>query len=150
MPLPIATLLIDCALPGFEPSLSCVDQQELDAFPSRIEGASCSQAPRFVHMDEERPSRRFFVRVFADDPDELANLREAGLDLFPGVSRPQDVARHSLDGLLTLDEIARVVENGLQVLVETTLEARSNANPADIDATTWKRNVLRRVRRGGS
>jgi hypothetical protein len=100
-------------------------------------------------MDEERPLRRFFVRVFADDPSELMKLRDAELDLFHGVKRPQDVAPYSVDGLLTLDEIARVVEDGHQVLVEATMEARTNATPVDVDAKTWKRNVLRRARRGG-
>jgi len=100
--------------------------------------------------DEPRPPRRFYVRVFSDDPDELRRLRDSDLDLFPGTRRERDLTPHSVDGLLTLDEVARLVEEGFPVLVEATMEARTHATPVEVDAKAWKREVLRRARRGGS
>jgi hypothetical protein len=53
---------------------------------------------------EKEPSpRRFFVRVFAEEPDELVKLRDSGLDLFPGVKRPGDAFPRSVDGLLAVE-----------------------------------------------
>jgi hypothetical protein len=99
---------------------------------------------------EKEPSpRRFFVRVFAEEPDELVKLRDSGLDLFPGVKRPGDAFPRSVDGLLAVDEIVGLVDEGFQVLVEATMEARSYAGPVEVDVKAWKQAVLRQARHGG-
>jgi hypothetical protein len=54
-----------------------------------------------------------------------------------------------VDGLLAVDEIVGLVDEGFQVLVEATMEARSYAGPVEVDVKAWKQAVLRQARHGG-
>lgn len=57
---------------------------------------------------------RFFVTVSARDEQQFRRLLDYDLDLF--ASRKAEDA-YAIDGLINLDEVQRLVEDGYQVLV---------------------------------
>jgi hypothetical protein len=96
-------------------------------------------------MAESSP-KRFFVTILAPDARRLRELLDLDLDLFAGRS---DESGHRIDGLITLDDVARLVEAGYQVLVTSTDQARRVHRPVDFDA--YRRALVadaRRARRG--
>jgi hypothetical protein len=62
---------------------------------------------------DEQP-RRFFVTIMAADASRLRALTTLGLDLFAACS---DEAGHRVDGLITIEDVVKVVDAGYQVLV---------------------------------
>lgn len=113
--------------------------------------------------------RRFFVRVFSADPAGLVSLAGSGLDLFRATavgakarlrtvdlrSAPQprsqgegpDDSIESLalyayiDGLLTLEEIERLVVGGLRVLVNADADQRARAQTESIEFEAWLKGM---------
>jgi hypothetical protein len=83
---------------------------------------------------------RFFVRVYASSPAELARLNEFGLDLFQPTSVPRHVGDVSIEGLLTEEEIERVRAAGYQVEQEESAEARARADQA-VDFDEWRKGM---------
>jgi hypothetical protein len=67
-------------------------------------------------MREER-QRRFFVTIMATDARRMRELVDLDLDLF--ASR-QDESGYQVDGLITLEDVGRLVEAGYRVLVGDT------------------------------
>lgn len=63
-------------------------------------------------------SGRFFVTIQAPDEKALHRLYEYDLDLFTTRSTPEGTT--AVDGLVTLDDVGRLVEDGYQVLVGQT------------------------------
>lgn len=88
--------------------------------------------------------RFFFVRIFAPEADKLRELDPGKLDLFPGKETGRESTEWFIDGLLTEQQIVDLVYDGFQVLIESTMEARSRAEPVDIDPEAWIRAVLER------
>jgi hypothetical protein len=60
---------------------------------------------------------RFFVSIRASDEQQFRRLFDYDLDLF--ASR-KDEGRFDVDGLITLEDVNRLVEDGYQVLVAET------------------------------
>lgn len=113
--------------------------------------------------------RRFFVRVFSADPAGLAKLAGSGLDLFRSTAvgakadlRTADerageqpalppagsddsiasLASHAyIDGLLTLEEIERLVVSGYRVLVNADADRRARAQTEIIDFEAWLKGM---------
>jgi hypothetical protein len=71
-------------------------------------------------MPEERP-QRFFVTITAADPERLREIGAFGLDLF---SHRHTEEGPELGGLVTLEDIGRLVEHGYRVLVHETDKPR--------------------------
>ncbi len=108
-------------------------------------------------------SRRFFVTVVAPDRSRLQRLRSYDLDLFRETAKVAEktesvlgavretAAREtyqptgktsqrqefSIDGLLSLEEIDRLVEDGYQVLVKERDLKRSRAVTEGIEFQSW-------------
>lgn len=61
---------------------------------------------------------RFFVTVIARDREHLDRLFEYDLDLF--AAGTDERGRPTIDGLIKLQDVARLVEDGYQVLVSET------------------------------
>jgi len=77
-------------------------------------------------------SDRFFVTVFARDTEHLRRLFERGaLDLF--ATRRDEQERPSIDGLITLEAVGRLVEEGYEVLVAETDHPADELPRADFD-----------------
>jgi hypothetical protein len=70
---------------------------------------------------------KFFVRVIADSRPGLLKLQKHDLDLFQPTSRT-DGKEFTIEGLLTLEEIGRLVEDGYRVLVEDAASKRARAH----------------------
>jgi hypothetical protein len=80
----------------------------------------------------------FFVKVYARDRSKLRALQTYGFDLFqPTVMQMQD-KRYSIDGLLQLDEIQRLVLNGYQVLVEEESSKRARGPREVVEFDQWR------------
>ena len=108
-------------------------------------------------------SRRFFVTVVAPERSRLQRLRSYDLDLFRETAKmtektesvlravreaaPQETYQptgqtsqrqeFSIDGLLSLEEIDRLVEDGYQVLVKERDLKRSRAVTEGIEFQSW-------------
>jgi|GEM_PF-4510547 len=80
---------------------------------------------------------RFFVTISARDEQQFRRLLDYDLDLF--ASRQADEA-YAVDGLIGLDEVQRLVEDGYQVLVaESEAPKVERGRPARADE--WLRLV---------
>ncbi len=66
---------------------------------------------------------RYFVEVAAPDEHALRRLRGFGLDLFVSTARRSGDA-FAIDGLISLDDTARLVAAGYRVLVVSEAAAR--------------------------
>jgi hypothetical protein len=62
---------------------------------------------------------RYFVTVYAPGREALLALSQHDLDLFKPTAREADPGELRIDGLLTLEEIGRLVDAGYRVLVQT-------------------------------
>jgi carboxypeptidase T len=81
--------------------------------------------------------KKFFVTVFAYSKRDLINLREYDLDLFPQTSRVQEQQEFMIDGLLTLDEVRRLVEGGYRVLVKEESSKKARARGQTVGFQEW-------------
>jgi len=113
---------------------------------------------------------RFFVRVFAPDAASLGKLAGTGLDLFRATAvaakariRPKgkrgqaadaveavDDSAESLastpyiDGLLSLEEIGRLVSDGYRVLVNADADRRARALTETVEFEAWLKGMEER------
>jgi hypothetical protein len=114
--------------------------------------------------------RRFFVRVFSADAAGLAPLAGSGLDLFratavgakaslrtavqrsamkPEAEGPDDsiesLASYAyIDGLLTLEEIERLVVDGYRVLLNADADRRARAQTETVEFEEWLKGMEER------
>ena len=82
---------------------------------------------------------RFFVTVIARDTEHLHRLYErGGLDLF--AARRDERDRPSIDGLISLEDVGRLVEDGYQVLVAETDRPTEKLQAAGFEE--WLKDTL--------
>ena len=70
---------------------------------------------------------KFFVKVITNSRQDLLKLQKHDFDLFQPTSKT-DGKEFTIEGLLTLEEIGRLVENGYRVLVEDHASKRARAH----------------------
>jgi hypothetical protein len=92
-------------------------------------------------MSEERP-QRFFVTVTAADPERLREVGRFGLDLF---SHRHTDKGPEIGGLVTLEDVGRLVEAGYQVHVLETDAPRRKHEYVQLDA--WRKELLAELER---
>jgi len=92
-------------------------------------------------MPDEQP-RRFFVTITAPDADRLRDVLSRGLDLFAARS---DKSGHRVDGLITLADVAALVDAGCRVLVAENDRPRQPLR--FVGAEEWRRGMLADLRR---
>jgi hypothetical protein len=83
-----------------------------------------AQSPRW----KEGGMDRYFVVIFARDAAALRALQKFELDVFPQTAKRADVDKeypYSIDGLLSVPEIEKVVKAGYRVLIEDPIERRA-------------------------
>jgi len=111
--------------------------------------------------------RRFFVTVIASDRPALLRLRRYGFDLFrqtaqatstravalrasrdaSGATAYEETAKVTqarefvIDGLLTLNEVSRLVDDGYQVLIRENDARRARARTEVIEFEEWLRGM---------
>jgi hypothetical protein len=87
---------------------------------------------------------RFFVTVFARDRAALRQLADFDLDLFQATARAGDEGEGEeprIEGLLSLEEIGRLVEAGYRVAVEATEASRSRAVEQVVQAQDFLKSM---------
>jgi hypothetical protein len=87
---------------------------------------------------------RFFVTVFARDRAALRQLADFDLDLFQATARAGDEGEGEeprIEGLLSLEEIGRLVEAGYRVAVEATESSRSRAAEQVVQAQDFLKSM---------
>ena len=92
----------------------------------------------------EPPPQRYFVEVYAGTADGLRRLREYGYDLFAATARETTKQAFAVEGLLTLDQVGRLVHDGYQVLVGATMESRARARTDISEFPEWLAQRKRR------
>ena len=79
--------------------------------------------------------RRFFVTIVASSKRELLKLSEYDFDLFRQTSKVTERQEFSIDGLLTLDQVGQLVEDGYSVTVR---ELAASKTPAQTEVSTFQ------------
>ncbi len=85
--------------------------------------------------------QQFFVTIIAASRRALLDLREFDLDIFQPTVKVTEEKTHTIEGLLTLEEIGRLVENGYRVLVEEGASKRSRARQETVELEDWLRKM---------
>jgi hypothetical protein len=86
-------------------------------------------------------ARRFFVTVVAPSKHALVSLSEFDLDLFQPTARVTEQNDFAIDGLLTLEEIGRLVEEGYRVVVNEEASKKARARTEVAEFRQWIRGI---------
>jgi len=96
-----------------------------------------------VHADPGAgQARRYFVTVYVSGQAQMGRVMRYGLDLFEESVR-EDGDRVAVDGLLTLADAGRLVDDGHQVLLVEESSRRARAHLDTSEFEEWLR-----IRRG--
>jgi carboxypeptidase T len=82
-------------------------------------------------------AKRFLVTVIAQSKLGLSNLHKSGLDLFQSTAQVNEQKEFTIDGLLTLDEIGKLVDNGYKVIVREESSKLGRARTETIGFQDW-------------
>ena len=82
-------------------------------------------------------ARKYFATVIASSKRALLDLQKHDLDLFQPTSKINDRKEFVIEGLLTLDDVAKLVESGYQVLVKEESSKRARANREIVEFQQW-------------
>jgi hypothetical protein len=80
---------------------------------------------------------KFFVKVIAPDKTSIVNLRKYKLDLFRSTATSTQEKKFTIDGLVTLDEVGRLVEDGYRVIVEEESSRRARSQIHAVGFKEW-------------
>ncbi len=80
---------------------------------------------------------RFFVKVYAQSKRALLDLHKYEFDLFQSTARATEDKRFHIDGLLTMEQVERLVRDGYSVLVEHHETRRSRAADEVAEFQQW-------------
>jgi hypothetical protein len=86
-------------------------------------------------------TKRFFVTVIAPDNPTLIRLQEFDFDLFRPTARVNERKEFTIEGLLTLEQIGRLVEAGYRVVVEDESSKRERAKSGGIELEAWMKGM---------
>jgi murein tripeptide amidase MpaA len=79
---------------------------------------------------------KFFVKIIAPNKFALMGLQKLELDLFQPTSKMTD-NEFTIEGLLTLEQVGMVVENGYKVLVEEESSKRTRSTKETVGFDSW-------------
>ena len=83
---------------------------------------------------------RYFVTVYASSVDGMRLLQQHGFDLFAQTAkkaRARVPYAFSIEGLLTTEEVEKLVKDGYRVLLEDPVEARSHVSGQTAEFADW-------------
>jgi hypothetical protein len=75
--------------------------------------------------------------VVARTRQSLRDLAEEDLDLFQATAKEAEEGRCTIEGLLTIEEVQRLVEDGYEVVVHEEASKRSRAQTETIEFPQW-------------
>ena len=81
---------------------------------------------------------RYFVKVIAPDAVSLRRLQKFDFDLFHPTARQTEDKRATIDGLLTMEQIEKLVLAGYQVLVEEESSKRAHGQREILTFEEWR------------
>jgi hypothetical protein len=93
---------------------------------------------------------RYFVVVFARDPDAMRGLQRFDFDLFAPTAKRSGRDREypfSIDGLLSTEEIETLRQAGYRVQVQDPAEKRARGAQAPAEFSQWMRGVQATITR---
>ena len=93
---------------------------------------------------------RYFVVIFARDAANLRALQKFELDVFPQTAKQSDADKehpYSIDGLLSMSEIEKVVKAGYRVKMEDPIEKRARGAGNVAEFPQWLEEMEDIVRR---
>jgi hypothetical protein len=88
--------------------------------------------------------RRFFCVIFAKDRKHLIGLNQLDVDVFQPTARITEKQEYVIEGLLTMEEVAKLVDNEYRVLVEEDASKRARASEVTASADAWIKNLERK------
>jgi hypothetical protein len=86
-------------------------------------------------------AKSYFVKIFAPDKRFLHSLRDFELDLFQPTVRSNEQEGFSIEGLLTLQEISKLVEFGYQIHITEESGKRARAQHEVTSFQEWLKNM---------
>lgn len=84
---------------------------------------------------------KYFVQVIANDRQQLMDLQKFELDLFQATAKPTNDKKFSIEGLITLDDVDKLVKNGYRVLVKKESPKRTPAIEETMSFQEWSESV---------
>jgi|RhiMetdeSRZDD1v2_1073273.scaffolds.fasta_scaffold06313_1 hypothetical protein len=93
---------------------------------------------------------RYFVVVFARDPDAMRGLQRFDFDLFAPTAKRSGRDKEypfSIDGLLSTEEIETLRQAGYRVQVQDPAEKRARGAQAPAEFSQWMRGVQATITR---
>lgn len=91
-------------------------------------------------------NKTFFVEIIGASRYSILNLDKFDLDLFRGTTKKTDENRFKVDGLLNLNEIGNIVENGYEVLVKEESTKKFRAASESIGFQKWNENTKSKLK----
>jgi hypothetical protein len=88
--------------------------------------------------------RRYFVTVYVPGRAQMGRVMRFGLDLFEESVREEQAGRVAVDGLLTLADAGRLVDDGHQVLLVEQASRRARAHLETSEFGPWLEDRRRR------
>ena len=81
--------------------------------------------------------RRYFSTVVARTRQSLRDLAEEGVDVVQATAKDTGDGKFTIEGLLTIDEVQRLVDNGYEVVVHEGASRRARAQTETIEFEQW-------------
>jgi hypothetical protein len=88
-------------------------------------------------------AQRFFVTILAPSKSALIKLQQYDFDLFQPTAKVNERKQFVIEGLLTLDQVGQLVEDGYRVLVEEEASKRSRARRETVEFEEWLKDMLK-------
>jgi hypothetical protein len=82
-------------------------------------------------------NERYFVTIVASERASFLRLHEYDMDLIHGSARVVDREHPTIEALVTLEEVARLVRGGYRVLVEEESWKRARAVEQVVSFDRW-------------
>ena len=87
---------------------------------------------------------KYFVEVIASNKQQLINLQKFELDLFQPTAKSIDGKEFKIDGLISLDDINKLVENGYKVVIKGESMKKTPAVQETTSFQEWSETAKKR------
>ena len=88
--------------------------------------------------------KRFFSTIFARDRKHLIGLNAFDVDVFQPTARITEKQEYVIEGLLTLEQAATLIDNGYRVLLEEDASKRARVAEVVTSAEDWIKEFERK------
>lgn len=81
--------------------------------------------------------RRYFSTVVTRTRQSLRDLAEEDVDVVQATAKERGDGKYTIEGLLTIDEVQSLVDNGYEVVVHEEASKRARAQSETIEFDQW-------------